>query len=182
MCYLPGDSHLWVSCILAHLLSWRRLCSGLSFKDMCIADSLGRQRQCLLEATGTRGPAHHERWGLPEPRVSFLSCNPPGQFKSLWELRLGEATQQNVANADASDLPRGLMSSTGIMKLWWGSLLALQKGKISHSSQFLTLSCRDSVLCRGVFPWWSSCVGFSGIFVCLCVHVNFRSSSSSSQS
>ena len=37
------------------------LCSGLSFKDMCIADSLGRQRQCLLEATGTRGPAHHER-------------------------------------------------------------------------------------------------------------------------
>ena len=146
MCYLPEDGHLWVSCILTHLSSWRRLCSGLSFKDMCIADSLGRQRQCLLEATGTRGPAHHERWGLPERRVSFHSRNPPGQFKSLWELRLGEATQQNVANADTSDLPRGLMSSTSTMKLWWGSLLALKKGKISHSSQFLTLSCRESFL------------------------------------
>ena len=176
MCYLLGDSLPWVSCILAHLLSRRSLCSGLSFKDMRIADSLGRQRQCLLEATGIRGPAHHERCGLPEGRVSFPSRNPPGQFKSLWELRLGEVTQQNVANADTSDLPGGPMSSTSIMKLWWGSFLALKKGKISHSSQFLTLSY------RGVFPQQSSCLGFSGVLVCLFIHVNFRSSSPSSQS
>ena len=68
------------------------------------------------------------------------------------------------------------MSSTSIMKLWWGSLLTLKKGKISHSSHFLTLSC------RGVFPQWSSCLGFSGILVCLFIHVNFRSSPSSIQS
>lgn len=45
-------------------------CSG---QDMCIADSLGRQRQCLLEAMGMRGPAHYERCGLPEGRgLTFL--------------------------------------------------------------------------------------------------------------
>lgn len=63
--------------------------------------------------------------------------------RHLWK-RLGEATQENVDDADTLDLLGDLMSSTSLTQLWWGSFPACKKGKISHSHPVLDIILQGS--------------------------------------
>lgn len=80
--YLLGDSGLLVTAFFAHLLSWRRLCSGLNFKDMCIAK---QPWKIGVVSPGSRGQA----WSRPLQKtwVSWVQ-GPSHLMQPAWHLEL----------------------------------------------------------------------------------------------
>lgn len=93
-----GDNSPWITNVSTYLVnrSTECLCSGIIFGDVCIANSLGRQRECLtlkeragsltdiaecgqynednvsLEQTDGVLTAHYKRFEFPKLRVPLL--------------------------------------------------------------------------------------------------------------